>query len=171
MLHNNYAVLFLTFCNIKVTLFITNKARKDFFLLFGVFVGLFFYYTVWMEERTMKAKKMVAAFLAMAAATALIAGCGGGDKKESSGGEKKFINIATGGTSGTYYPLGGALADILNKNVKGANASAQSTGASVANVNLLKEGKVDIGFIQNDISYYAVNGVEMFKDRDKRTSS
>lgn len=58
---------------------------------------------------------MVAAFLAMAAATALIAGCGGGDKKESSGGEKKFINIATGGTSGTYYPLGGALADILNK--------------------------------------------------------
>ena len=60
-----------------------------------------------MEERTMKAKKMVAAFLAMAAATALIAGCGGGDKKESSGGEKKFINIATGGTSGTYYPLGG----------------------------------------------------------------
>lgn len=67
MLHNNYAVLFLTFCNIKVTLFITNKARKDFFLLFGVFVGLFFYYTVWMEERTMKAKKMVAAFLAMAA--------------------------------------------------------------------------------------------------------
>lgn len=113
----------------------------------------------------MKAKKMVAAFLAMAAATALIAGCGGGDKKESSGGEKKFINIATGGTSGTYYPLGGALADILNKNVKGANASAQSTGASVANVNLLKEGKVDIGFIQNDISYYAVNGVEMFKDK------
>ena len=78
-------------------------------------------------------------------------------QKESSGGEKKFINIATGGTSGTYYPLGGALADILNKNVKGANASAQSTGASVANVNLLKEGKVDIGFIQNDISYYAVN--------------
>lgn len=165
MLHNNYAVLFLIFCNIKVTLFITNKARERLFLLFGVFVGLFFYYTVWMEERTMKAKKMVAAFLAMAAATALIAGCGGGDKKESSGGEKKFINIATGGTSGTYYPLGGALADILNKNVKGANASAQSTGASVANVNLLKEGKVDIGFIQNDISYYAVNGVEMFKDK------
>ena len=142
-----------------------EQGTERLFLLFGVFVGLFFYYTVWMEERTMKAKKMVAAFLAMAAATALIAGCGGGDKKESSGGEKKFINIATGGTSGTYYPLGGALADILNKNVKGANASAQSTGASVANVNLLKEGKVDIGFIQNDISYYAVNGVEMFNDK------
>lgn len=164
MLHNNYAVLFLTFCNIKVTLFITNKARKDFFYC-SVFSLVCFLLHCMDGGENDESKKMVAAFLAMAAATALIAGCGGGDKKESSGGEKKFINIATGGTSGTYYPLGGALADILNKNVKGANASAQSTGASVANVNLLKEGKVDIGFIQNDISYYAVNGVEMFKDK------
>ncbi len=116
----------------------------------------------------MKAKKLLLAVMAMATAVSLFAGCGGsvGDNKAASGGgDKKFINIATGGTSGTYYPLGGALADILNKNVKGANASAQSTGASVANVNLLKEGKVDIGFIQNDISYYAVNGTEMFKDK------
>lgn len=164
MLHNNYAVLFLTFFNIKVTLFITNKARKDFFYC-SVFSLVCFLLHCMDGGENDESKKMVAAFLAMAAATALIAGCGGGDKKESSGGEKKFINIATGGTSGTYYPLGGALADILNKNVKGANASAQSTGASVANVNLLKEGKVDIGFIQNDISYYAVNGVEMFKDK------
>ena len=99
---------------------------------------------------------------------ALVAGCGGGEKKEAAkpaAGAKKFINIATGGTAGTYYPLGGALADILNKNVPNANASAQSTGASVANVNLLKEGKVDIAFIQNDIAYYAVNGAEMFKDK------
>lgn len=117
----------------------------------------------------MKAKKLLLAVMAMATAVSLFVGCGGsssGDNKAASGGgDKKFINIATGGTSGTYYPLGGALADILNKNVKGANASAQSTGASVANVNLLKEGKVDIGFIQNDISYYAVNGTEMFKDK------
>jgi TRAP transporter TAXI family solute receptor len=75
------------------------------------------------------------------------------------------LSILGGGTAGTYYPLGGALADILNKNVKGANASAQSTGASVANVNLLKEGKVDIAFIQNDIAYYASTGTEMFKDK------
>ena len=116
----------------------------------------------------MKAKKLVLAVLAMATAVSLFAGCGGGggDKKSAGGGEKKFINIATGGTSGTYYPLGGALADILNKNVKGANASAQSTGASVANINLLKEGKVDIAFVQNDISYYAVKGLEMFKGKE-----
>ena len=81
-----------------------------------------------------------------------------------SGGEKQFLNIATGGTAGTYYPLGGALAELLNNNIKGMNASAQSTGASVANVNMLKDGSVDLAFIQNDIAYYAVNGSEMFKD-------
>lgn len=74
----------------------------------------------------------------------------------------KFVNIGTGGTAGTYYPLGGAMADILNKNVPECNASAQSTGASVANVNLLIQGKVDVAFIQNDIAYYAATGKEMF---------
>lgn len=112
-------------------------------------------------------KKLLAFLMAFCVIGSVIAGCGGGDKKDAKPAEggKKFLNIATGGTAGTYYPLGGALADILNKNVPGANASAQSTGASVANVNLLKDGKVDIAFIQNDIAYYAVNGVEMFKDK------
>ena len=87
-----------------------------------------------------------------------------GQHKSKSGGEKQFLNIATGGTAGTYYPLGGALAELLNNNIKGMNASAQSTGASVANVNMLKDGSVDLAFIQNDIAYYAVNGSEMFKD-------
>ena len=57
------------------------------------------------------------------------------------------------------------MADILNKNIPGTNASAQSTGASVANVNLLSQGKVEIAFIQNDIAYYAANGTEMFKGK------
>ena len=45
------------------------------------------------------------------------------------------------------------------------NASAQSTGASVANINMLKDGSVDLAIVQNDITYYAVNGTEMFKDK------
>lgn len=44
------------------------------------------------------------------------------------------------------------------------NATAQSTGASVANINMLKDGSIDMAIIQNDITYYAVNGTEMFKD-------
>ncbi len=89
---------------------------------------------------------------------AVVAGCG-------QGGGKKFLNIATGGTSGTYYPIGGALAEILNKEIPDMNASAQSTGATVANINMLQEGSVDLAIVQNDITYYAANGVEMFKDK------
>ena len=108
-------------------------------------------------------KKMLIAGMACVCGAALLAGCGG-DSGSKSGGEKQFLNIATGGTAGTYYPLGGALAELLNNNIKGMNASAQSTGASVANVNMLKDGSVDLAFIQNDIAYYAVNGSEMCKD-------
>ena len=112
-------------------------------------------------------KKLLAVALGMTVLATVVAGCGGGDKKaaDKKPAAQKFINIASGGTSGTYFPLGAAVADILNKNIKGANAANQSTGASVANVNLLKQGKVDIAFIQNDIAYYAANGTEMFKGK------
>ena len=103
-------------------------------------------------------KRVVTAVCALALAAG-VAGCGGGGDKE------QFINIATGGTAGTYYPIGGAIAEVLNKN--GMNASAQSTGASVANINMLKDKQVELAIVQNDITYYAVNGEEMFKEGGK----
>lgn len=78
---------------------------------------------------------------------------------------KKIINIATGGTAGTYYPLGVAIADILNNNLSNVQVNAQSTGATIANINMLKDGSVDMAFVQNDIVYYAVNGLEMFEGK------
>lgn len=78
------------------------------------------------------------------------------------GQQKKFVAIATGGTAGTYYPLGGAMAEIINKNVPTVNASAQSTGASVANINMLSTDEVQVALVQNDIAYYAAAGLEMF---------
>lgn len=114
-----------------------------------------------------KMKKRSIALVAILAMLAfIVTGCGGsgGGDQEKPAAEKKFFNIATGGTAGVYYPLGGAIAEILNKNVEGANAKVQSTGASVANVNMLAKGEVQIAFIQNDIAYYAANGTEMFKD-------
>jgi hypothetical protein len=78
--------------------------------------------------------------------------------------KQTFVNIASGGTGGTYYPLAGAMATIWQDSIKGLNASAQTTGASVANVNLLREAKADIVFLQNDIAYYALKGTEVFKD-------
>ena len=110
--------------------------------------------------------KLAALGVAMTFSAVALTGCGGGDNKGAEKKvEKKFINIATGGTAGTYYPLGGAMAEILNKAIPGMNASAQSTGATVANINMLKDGSVDMAIVQNDITYYAANGVEMFKDK------
>ncbi len=79
--------------------------------------------------------------------------------------QQKFVTIATGGTAGTYFPLGGALADIWNKNIARMNATAQSTGASIANINMLKQGQVDVIFVQNDIANYSFNGTELLKDQ------
>jgi len=101
-------------------------------------------------------KRVSIALVAVALVMALMA-CGAP--------KQTFVNIASGGTGGTYYPLAGAMATIWQDAIKGMNASAQTTGASVANVNLLREEKADVIFVQNDIAYYAVNGLEMFKDK------
>ena len=109
-----------------------------------------------------KLGRILSATALLVLSMALFAGCGGSSSN-------KFINIATGGTAGTYYPIGGAMAEILNKAIPGMNASAQSTGATVANINMLKDGSVDLAIVQNDITYYAVNGTEMFKDKKVET--
>ncbi len=77
----------------------------------------------------------------------------------------EFVTVASGGTAGVYYPLGGALAEIFNQHVPGVNASVQATGASVANVNLLVQRQAELALIQNDIAFYAANGTEMFQGR------
>lgn len=110
-------------------------------------------------------KRTIVLLAALALLTTLAVGCGTSqpnDKEPKA--ETKYINIATGGTAGTYFPLGGAMAEILKDNLPGVNATAETTNASVANVNLLKGGSVQLAFIQNDISYYADKGEEMFKD-------
>lgn len=113
-------------------------------------------------------KKLIAVLLTALLLTGLLAGCGGNangpanDKEQKA--ENVFVTIATGGTAGTYFPLGGALADIWTNNISNVNSTAQATGASVANVNLLRNGEVEVIFVQNDIAYYAANGIEMFQD-------
>ncbi|MGQ9824096.1 MAG: TAXI family TRAP transporter solute-binding subunit [Desulfotomaculales bacterium] len=118
-----------------------------------------------MRKRELKRRSLLLFVFLLLGAFLAAAGCGQKPAAEQKAPAKKFINIATGGTAGTYYPLGGAIADILNKNIPGMNASAQSTGASVANINMLKDGSVDLAFVQNDIAYYAASGTEMFKDK------
>ncbi|MEA4884783.1 MAG: TAXI family TRAP transporter solute-binding subunit [Clostridia bacterium] len=70
--------------------------------------------------------------------------------------------LATGGTAGTYYPFGGAIANIVNKRAPSLSMSAQSTGASVENMRLISKGEADLAIVQNDTVHYAFNGIEAF---------
>ena len=81
------------------------------------------------------------------------------------------LSIGTGGTGGVYYPMGGGMAAILSKYVPGWEATAEVTGASVANLQLIGQGKQDIGFTMADAAWDAVSGNAKFKDRkvDART--
>ncbi|WP_128895767.1 TAXI family TRAP transporter solute-binding subunit [Longirhabdus pacifica] len=74
------------------------------------------------------------------------------------------LNIGTGGNSGTYYPLGVATQKIFSELDMVKSVSALTSDASVANVNGIKDGDYELAFIQNDITYYAANGEEMFAD-------
>ncbi|MDB6178549.1 TAXI family TRAP transporter solute-binding subunit [Paracoccus sp. Z330] len=71
---------------------------------------------------------------------------------------QQFINILTGGTSGVYYPVGGALSKIYSDAIPDAKVQVQSTKASVENLNLLQQGKGEIGIALGDSVKFAGEG-------------
>lgn len=77
--------------------------------------------------------------------------------------EKINISIGTGGTGGVYYPMGGGMANVLSKYVPGMQATAEVTGGSVANLQLLGTGKSDVGLVMVDAALTALNGEDKFK--------
>ena len=95
----------------------------------------------------------------------LVAACGGNSASSGNNDPSQLV-IATGGTGGTYYPLGGGMADHITKNA-GITATAQATGASAENIRLLRDKKADIAFTQNDIAEYASKGTNMFQQDGK----
>ncbi len=77
----------------------------------------------------------------------------------------KYITIASGWVTGVYYPFAGAVSRILwmEREKLGVRASVESSGASVANANLIENKDADLALIQNDIANYAHYGKLMFK--------
>jgi TRAP transporter TAXI family solute receptor len=75
------------------------------------------------------------------------------------------ISIATGGTGGVYYPMGGGLAAVLSKHVSGMQATAEVTGGSVDNLNLIASGKPYVGFSMVDAALDASKGKDKFEGR------
>jgi TRAP transporter TAXI family solute receptor len=72
------------------------------------------------------------------------------------------LSIATGGTGGTYYPLGGGLAELITNNLDGYSAVAEVTGASVENMGLVHRQDSDLAIALADTVYQAYNGGERF---------
>jgi uncharacterized protein len=77
--------------------------------------------------------------------------------------QQKTLAIATGGTGGVYYPLGGALANVLSKNLPGYQATAEVTGGSVDNLKLIGSGQSELAFSMADAALDAFKGEDKFK--------
>ena len=74
------------------------------------------------------------------------------------------LTLATGGTTGTYYAVGGVLATVLNPILENSSLTVTSTGASKANIQLIDDEDADLGIVQNDVMYYAYTGTDLFED-------
>jgi uncharacterized protein len=94
-----------------------------------------------------------------AAALVIVAALAGGTAEA----QQKTISIGTGGTGGVYYPLGGAIANVLSKHLPGVQATAEVTGGSVDNLKLIGSGQSEIGFSMADAALDALKGEDKFK--------
>jgi TRAP transporter TAXI family solute receptor len=77
--------------------------------------------------------------------------------------QQKAISIATGGTGGVYYPIGGGLANLLSKTIPNLQATAEVTGGSVDNLKLINSGQSELAFVMADAALDALNGEDKFK--------
>src|SRR4051795_8164090 len=78
--------------------------------------------------------------------------------------QQKFVTVGTGGVTGVYYAVGGAICRLMNKNraQTGMRCSVESTGGSVFNVNAIKAGELDFGLTQSDVQFNAAKGEAQF---------
>lgn len=73
-----------------------------------------------------------------------------------------FVSIGTASPAGAYYPLGVAMADLWNRNIDGVRFSSQETGGSVANMNMLAGGTIELGIANENIAWNATQGNDPF---------
>ncbi len=93
-------------------------------------------------------------FIAIVAAVLLLAvGCGE---------KQQMLSITTGGTGGVYYPLGGALANVLSEKMVGFQVTSEVTGGSVDNLKLVGSHQADMGFAMVDAAFDALKGRDRF---------
>ena len=103
------------------------------------------------EENTMRFKNLLTAVVA---ATALVSGAQA----------QQFFRIGTGGTAGTYYPIGGMIANAVSQPGK-IIVTAQASNGSLANVNGIAGGAMESGFSQSDVATWAQTGKGLFEGK------
>lgn len=118
-------------------------------------------------------KKSISFLVTMIALSLILVACGGdntneesssdGDSNGSDGMDTNIATIATGGSSGPYNIIATTLADIYSKNLD-INSKTQTTGASVENLNLIKEEKTEMAFVMSDALNQAIEGTENFDE-------
>lgn len=87
-----------------------------------------------------------------------------GDEEDDGGGsDPEYISFLTGGTSGTYYPLGGAIAKIIDQETD-IQPDAVSSNASADNIIALVDGEAEIAFTQTDVAADAAEGINAFDE-------
>lgn len=81
--------------------------------------------------------------------------------------QDKFVTVGTGGQTGVYYVVGQSICKLVNRGNSEHNikCTAPSTGGSVANLNAIKAGDMDMGVAQSDWQYHAFNGTSQFEDQ------
>jgi TRAP transporter TAXI family solute receptor len=108
----------------------------------------------------MKRKSLFLSLALVFVLSMALSACGGGN--DAGGNTPSQLSFVTGGTGGTYYPLGGQIANII-KDATGIETTAQVSKASAENLQLLSDGDADLGFTQTDIASYAKQGKLMFE--------
>ena len=114
------------------------------------------------------ARLLTLGFVAAAAAGAVLAQ------------DVKFFRIGTGGTAGTYYPIGGLIANAISNppgsracadggscGAPGVVATAVASNGSVANINGIQSGQLESGFTQSDVAYWAYTGTGVYEGKLK----
>jgi hypothetical protein len=104
-------------------------------------------------------RPVLAGLAALGTAAALVAACSQPAEQGPSEDQTiDSISIATGTTAGVYFPVGGAMAEIISDEIEGVTATAEATGASVENVRLVESGDSEVALAQGDVVYQAVRG-------------
>lgn len=114
--------------------------------------------------RSITRPRPVLAALALTLTTALALTACGGERETGGNGlyNRGRLSIATGNTTGVYYQIGGGYADLISKNVRGYQATAEATGASIENIQRIVRGDSDIAFTLADVAGEAATGKGAF---------